>query len=33
MRADPRFEKLCDAFGLTAYWRARGIRPDYQVYG
>jgi hypothetical protein len=33
MRADPRFQKLCDAFGLTAYWRARGIRPDYQVYG
>jgi len=33
MRADPRFRKLCDAFGLTAYWRARGVRPDYQVYG
>jgi len=24
---------LCDDFGLTAYWRARHIRPDYQVYG
>ena len=33
MRADPRFLKLCDDFGLTAYWRARGVRPDYQVYG
>lgn len=33
MRADPRFAKLCDDFGLTAYWRARGVKPDYQVYG
>jgi hypothetical protein len=33
MRADTRFEKLCDAFGLTSYWSARGVRPDYQVYG
>lgn len=33
MRADPRFQKLCDDFGLTAYWHARGVRPDYQVYG
>lgn len=33
MRADPRFLKLCDEFGLTAYWRARRVRPDYQVYG
>jgi DNA-binding winged helix-turn-helix (wHTH) protein len=33
MRADPRFKALCDDFGLTAYWRARHIRPDYQVYG
>jgi DNA-binding winged helix-turn-helix (wHTH) protein len=32
MREDPRFEKLCDDFGLTDYWRARGMRPDYQVY-
>jgi DNA-binding winged helix-turn-helix (wHTH) protein len=31
--ADPRFSKLCDEFGLTAYWTARGVRPDYQVYG
>jgi hypothetical protein len=33
MRADPRFKQLCEDFGLTAYWRARGVRPDYQVYG
>ena len=33
MRADPRFDKLCEDFGLTAYWRARHVRPDYQVYG
>ena len=33
MRADPRFLKLCEEFGLTAYWRARNVRPDYQVYG
>ena len=31
MRADPRFLKLCDEFGLTDYWRARGVKPDYQV--
>ena len=33
MRADPRFPKLCEDFGLTAYWRARNVKPDYQVYG
>jgi DNA-binding winged helix-turn-helix (wHTH) protein len=33
MRADPRFARLCDELGLTAYWRARGVKPDYQVYG
>jgi hypothetical protein len=32
MRADPRFLKLCDEFGLTAYWRARNVRPDYLAY-
>jgi len=32
MRSDPRFPKLCEEFGLTAYWRARHVRPDYQVY-
>jgi len=32
MRADPRFANLCDAFGLSAYWRARNIRPDYLAY-
>jgi tetratricopeptide (TPR) repeat protein len=33
MRTDPRFPKLCEAFGLTDYWQARHVRPDYQVYG
>ena len=32
MRADPRFLELCDAFGLTAYWKARGVEPDYRRY-
>ena len=32
MRADPRFLQICDEFGLAAYWRARDVRPDYQVY-
>lgn len=29
MRADPRFPTLCGDIGLTDYWRARGVRPDY----
>ena len=33
MRADPRFTRLCDALGLTAYWQARHVKPDYLVYG
>lgn len=28
MRADPRFEALCDGMGMSAYWRARGVAPD-----
>ena len=32
LRGDPRFLKLCDEFGLSAYWRARGVKPDYQAY-
>jgi hypothetical protein len=28
MRSDPRFERLCDGIGMTAYWRKRGIWPD-----
>jgi len=28
MRADVRFERLCDGMGMTAYWRKRGIWPD-----
>ena len=31
MRADPRFEALVDQIGLTAYWRAQNVRPDYQT--
>ena len=32
MRTDPRFLHICDDFGILAYWRARDVRPDYQVY-
>lgn len=28
-RADRRFAGICDAIGLTDYWRIRGVRPDY----
>jgi len=28
LRADPRYKPLCDAIGLTEYWRRRGIGPD-----
>ena len=28
MRTDPRFKRLCDGIGMTAYWRKRGIWPD-----
>ncbi len=28
-RVDPRYAALCDDIGLTAYWRARGVKPDY----
>lgn len=31
LRADARFEALCEGIGLTAYWAKRGIRPDYQL--
>ena len=31
MRADPRFNALCDGIGLTEYWAKRGIKPDYQL--
>lgn len=30
MRRDPRFIRLCEAIGLTQYWRRRGVEPDYQ---
>lgn len=28
MRADRRFDVLCDGIGLTEYWRKRGVGPD-----
>ena len=31
LRADPRFELICDHAGLTDYWRRRGVQPDYRV--
>ena len=30
LRADPRFETLCEGVGLTEYWAKRGIVPDYR---
>lgn len=33
MRADPRFARLCEEFGLAKYWQARGVKPDYLAYG
>jgi DNA-binding winged helix-turn-helix (wHTH) protein len=29
MWTDLRFARLCDEFGLSAYWRARNVRPPY----
>ena len=31
VRADPRFQYICDQIGLTDYWSRRGVRPDYQL--
>lgn len=33
MRKDVRFLQICKDFGLADYWRARQVRPDFQVYG
>lgn len=33
MRADPRFEAICNEIGLSDYWAKRRIRPDYEIYG
>lgn len=30
VRADGRFAGICDAIGLTEYWRKRGVEPDYR---
>jgi hypothetical protein len=29
MRADPRFQRLVEGIGLSDYWKARNVRPDY----
>lgn len=31
MRSDPRFLRLCEELGLAAYWKARGVKPDYMT--
>jgi hypothetical protein len=31
MRADPRFEMLCDGIGLTDYWAKQKVKPDYKA--
>ena len=31
LRADPRFDALCDEIGLTEDWAKRRIKPDYQL--
>jgi DNA-binding winged helix-turn-helix (wHTH) protein/tetratricopeptide (TPR) repeat protein len=33
MRADPRFPRLAGEIGLVRYWKAAGVRPDYQATG
>lgn len=33
VRFDPRFPLLCDAIGLTEYWKRRGILPDERRTG
>lgn len=33
MRGDVRFTRLVGELGLTRYWQASGIRPDYQATG
>lgn len=33
VRADPRFEPLCEEIGLARYWRQRRLGPDLRVPG
>ena len=33
VRANPRFETLCDAIGLTQYWNQRRVVPDMRLPG
>jgi len=30
VRDDPRFSSVCDQIGLSRYWDATGLRPDFQ---
>lgn len=30
LRADPRFTTLCDRIGLSGYWAASGLEPDFR---
>jgi len=31
VRRDARFLDLCEAIGLTRYWRQRGVEPDFSI--
>lgn len=33
LRRDGRFAALVRELGLEAYWKSRGLRPDYQIHG
>jgi tetratricopeptide (TPR) repeat protein len=33
LRADPRFQTLVDAIGLTDYWTSHRVQPDYKRFG
>ena len=33
LRADHRFQQLCDGIGLTDYWLKRRVRPDFPIAG
>lgn len=32
LRRDPRFAELMNGMGLTEFWQARAVRPDYSKY-
>jgi tetratricopeptide (TPR) repeat protein len=33
VRADPRFDALCEEMGLARYWRQLGAEPDFRLHG